>query len=365
MDLPDAALDRAHLLIEAKRYDDALRLLAQMPEDGHARLLAAVACFYSGDFQRALHEVEQSIALIPDLADPHAVRSDILYRLDRNKASLEAAREAVRLEPENPNALWVMARSAYGVHDWKLAEQAANETVRLAPDWAMAHGIAGLVAAKRRRRKVAEAHLRTARALEPNNPLILNDLAVATSSRWRPREASVRLLEDAVRLDPSDDQLIDNLYLETNAHVRGGGFDRLDIFLGGPTIVFALLTVAFLTGWVAVPSLVANAVAGVFVPLMVAYAVADFVRNRRRLRNLKVGTRLLYFRRFYREHWLSVAYFLVAFSIPVILFAIVGSALGLPALVIAAIVVALCPVWVALWPRIRRARFNRWLPGSK
>src|SRR5437868_583129 len=243
-----------------------------MPEDGHARLLAAVACFYSGDFQRALHEVEQSIALIPDLA--------------------------------------------------------------------MAHGIAGLVAAKRRRRKVAEAHLRTARALEPNNPLILNDLAVATSSRWRPREASVRLLEDAVRLDPSDDQLIDNLYLETNAHVRGGGFDRLDIFLGGPTIVFALLTVAFLTGWVAVPSLVANAVAGVFVPLMVAYAVADFVRNRRRLRNLKVGTRLLYFRRFYREHWLSIAYFLVAFSIPVILLAVVGSALGIPAVLIAAIVLA-------------------------
>src|SRR2546430_6446804 len=129
-----------------------------MPEDGHARLLAAVACFYSGDFQRALREVEQSIVLIPDLADPHAVRSDILYRLDRNKASLEAAREAVRLEPENPNALWVMARSAYGVHDWKLAERAANETVRLAPGLAMAHGHPGLVAAQKPPPEAAQAH---------------------------------------------------------------------------------------------------------------------------------------------------------------------------------------------------------------
>src|SRR2546430_14835686 len=95
-----------------------------MPEDGHARLLAAVACFYSGDFQRALREVEQSIVLIPDLADPHAVRSDILYRLDRNKARLEAAREAGRAQPENPNPLWRRARSANRVQDRNLDEPA-------------------------------------------------------------------------------------------------------------------------------------------------------------------------------------------------------------------------------------------------
>jgi tetratricopeptide (TPR) repeat protein len=364
VDQTSAGLQQAQNLIAAKRYDEALRILGRIPEDAGARLLSSVAYFFKDEPRPALVEVERSIALSPDAPEPYAFRANVLHRMGRNKRSLESAREAVRLVPSEPMFQWTLARSAAACRDWKLAELAAKETVRLAPDWSMAHEIVGLVAAGRRRRKEAQAHFRNALRLDPNDPEILHNVAV-TMPRLRPRTETVRLLEEAVRLDPSDKHIADNLYIEASGHVHGGGFDRLDIFLGGPTIVFALLTLAFLTGWIPVPSLVADAVAGVFVPLMVAYAVADFVRNRRRLRSLKVGTRLLYFGRFYREHWLSVAYFLVVFSIPVILFAIVGSAVGLPTLLIAAIVVAAFPVWVALWPRIRRARLNRWLPGSK
>jgi tetratricopeptide (TPR) repeat protein len=365
VDASAAALDRAQLLLNARRYDDALQIVSRLPEDGRARLLAAVAFTYKNDLGQALKHAEQAIALEPEVAEAHAVRSEILYRLARNRASLEAAREAVRLEPESPNAQWSLARSAVAVRDWRLAELAAAQTLRLAPDWSMAHSIAAVVARKRRHSKEAEAHVRIALALDPNDPMTLNNVAVALSSRWRPHTRSVRLLEDAVRLDPADEVLFENLYEEARAHVRGAGIDRLDVLLGGPTIVFAVAALAVLQGWVRVPSLAGDAVIAVAVPLIIAYAIADYVRNRARLRNLKSGTRITYLSRFYREHWVAMAYFVVAFAVPVIVLGVLASALGVPGQLVALLVLAALPTWLALWPRIRRGRFNRWLPGSK
>jgi len=109
-----AALDRAELLITARRYDQALQILSRIPEDGEARLLSSAAYFYEHDLRRALEEVERSIALLPGVPEPHAFRSDVLHALGRKKASLDAAREAVRLQPADARFQWAMARSAWG-----------------------------------------------------------------------------------------------------------------------------------------------------------------------------------------------------------------------------------------------------------
>ena len=364
MDPSARLVERAQLLVAAKRYDDALRIVSALPEDGDARLLASAAFFHKHEHKQALREVERAIALGPERALPHAFHSDVLYALGKKKESLGAAREAVRLDPEDAVSHWVLARSAWAIHDWKVAEQAAAETLRLAPEWPLAHGIAGLVSAGRRRRKEAQAHLRRALALDPNDPTLIHDFAV-TKSRCRPRTETVKLLEDAVRLDPSDTQMADNLYVETTAHVRGGGFDRLDVFLGGPTLLLAGLTVAVLEGWIRLPGFLGTAVVAVFVPLLVAYAVADFIRNRERLRNLRKGTRALYLHRFYKDHWMGVAFFLLTGFVPLVIAGAFAASMGVPSQLVTAILVAVAVAWIGVAPLVWRARIKPWLTRGR
>lgn len=360
MDQPVGVLERAQLLINAKRYDEALRVVAALPEDAYARLLAATAYFQKDDLRSSLREVEHAIVLAPDLSDFHAFRSDVLFALNRRKESLGAAREAVRLDPESAAAHWALGRSAWGRRDWNVAEREAAEALRLAPEWSMAHALSGLVAAGRRRRDQAEAHLSDALALDPNNPLLLNDLA--TIQPWfKPQTKAVHLLEEAVRLDPSDKQIVENLWATSTTHVKGAGFDRLDIFLGGPTIVFAMAALAVLVGWVHVPNLVGDAVIAVAVPLIIAYAVADFVRNRARLRNLRSGTRAMYLRRFYGDHWMAVLFFALTMFIPLVLLGGLAASAGIPMALTTGILVAVAMLWILLAPLIWRTRLKPWI----
>ncbi|HET7419969.1 MAG TPA: tetratricopeptide repeat protein [Candidatus Dormibacteraeota bacterium] len=364
MDQEAGALQRAQLLIEARRYDDALRMLAALPEDGAARYLSAAAYLYKDDARSALKEVETSIALLPEVPEPHALRADVLYDLGRSKDSVAAALEAVRLAPDTVTFQYTLARSAIADGKWKLAETAAQETLRLAPEWAEAHNLLGLVEAKRRRRGNTQARLREALRLDPSSPWVLNNIA-ATMPRLKPRTEAVRLLEEAVRLDPSNKPIVDNLYDVTRAHVAGAGLDRLDIMLGGPTMLAGVLMVAFILGWIRVPSYVTYAAAGLAVPLIVAYAVTDFVRNRARFRSVRTGTRALYLRRFYRDHWLATAAFVVTFAIPAVVIAIVAVGLGVPALVPSLAIVVAFPVWLAAWPWTKRTRPFRWLTKGR
>jgi tetratricopeptide (TPR) repeat protein len=360
VDQPVGVLERAQLLINAKRYDDALRTVAALPEDAHARLLAAAAYFHKDDLRRSLREVQHAIVLAPDLSDFHAFRSDVLFALNRKKESVGAAREAVRLDPESAAAHWALGRSAWGVRDWHVAEREAAEALRLAPDWSMAHALAGLVAAGRRRRNQAEAHLHDALALDPNNPLLLNDLA-AIQPWFKPQTRAVHLLEEAARLDPSDKQIVENLWATSNAHVRGAGIDRLAIFLGGPTVLMALLALAVLMGWVHLPQAVDTAVIAIAVPLIVAYAVADFVRNRARMRNLGSGTRALYLRRFYGDHWMAVLFFTLTMFIPLVLLGGLAVSIGIPPVLTSGILLALAMIWILLAPLVWRTRLKPWI----
>jgi Flp pilus assembly protein TadD len=360
VDQPVGVLERAQLLITAKRYDEALRIVAALPEDAYGRLLAATAYFHKDDLPSSLREVEHAIVLAPDLSDFHAFRSDVLFALNRKRESLGAAREAVRLDPESAAAHWALGRSAWGVKDWHVAEREAAEAVRLAPDWSMAHALAGLVAAGRRRRKQAEAHLTEALALDPNNPLLLNDLA-SIQPWFKPQTKAVRLLEEAARLDPSDKQIVENLWATSTVHVKGAGFDRLDIFLGGPTIVFALAALAVLVGWVHGPNLVGDAVIAVAVPLIIAYAVADFVRNRARMGNLRSGTRAMYFRRFYRDHWMAVLFFALTMFIPLVLLGGLAASVGIPPALTSGILLGFAAFWIVLGPLIWRIRLKPWI----
>ena len=363
MEEATAILEQAQLLVNAKRFDDALRLLAALPEDGAARYLSAVAYLRNDDLKSALANVETTIAMMPDVPEPHALRAEVLLEMGRKKSALQSAREAVRLSPDQAPFHYVLARAAAETRNWTTAETAAHEALRLAPDWGPAHNVVAIVAARRHRRKDAQAHLADALKLDPNDPWVLNNLA-ATMPRLKPRTEAVKLLESAVELDPANKPIVENLYVTSRAHVAGAGIDRLDIVLGGPTLAVGLLMLAYLTGWIHMLRVLGIASIVIAVPLLIIYSVADYVRNRGRLRNLRSGTRMMYFRRFYRDHWQASLAFVVTLIVPAVLLGTIASAVGLPSIVVALLVLACFPVWLAFWPRIKRIFFLRRFTGS-
>ena len=83
-----AAIQRAMLLRDHRRYDEAIAALhlylASDPDDGDAHLqLAFTRLLKGGESKQALDDVDRAIALAPEQANCHAIRSSILHDLDR------------------------------------------------------------------------------------------------------------------------------------------------------------------------------------------------------------------------------------------------------------------------------------------
>jgi tetratricopeptide (TPR) repeat protein len=351
MEDPSGAVERAKLLIAARRLDDALEILRREPENGEARLWSAVALSGKLQLKQALAEVERSIALNPEESLSHAIRSDLLRRLGKTKPGLDAAREAVRLNPLDPTAHVALAQAATKARQWEIAEAAAAEALRLAPDSAAAHQVAGYVALERRNRKQAAQHLGRALELDPSDPVALNNLAL-TAPRLRPRSHSIRLMEMAVQADPTSALYVDNLYFQASAHVRGTGFDRLDLMILPPILISIAVSAVIFLGWVRPPAIVSIAVFVLMFGLIITYAVLDWIRNRGRLRSLAKPTRQLYKRRFYRDTLVQSLYFAVSLGIPGVVVAILDYRLGLSTLVQWLIVFGLIGIWALLGPRV-------------
>ena len=197
------------------------------------------------------------------------------------------------------------------------------------------------------------ASLRQAVALDPSNVTTLNNLALTGSRNLRPYTEAVQLLEAAAQADPSNKDVVDNLYLHASAHVQGHGFDRLDLVLYLPALISGLLMAAILLGYVQVPTFVTAACIGVFTVLIVIYSVLDIVRNRRRFLALRASTRSLYRRRFHWDLFVQTGFFLITFALPALVVYIIEDALDAPGwtelLVVGAMVVAWWFVARRLW----------------
>lgn len=123
---------------------------------------------------------------------------------------MEAAHEAVRLDPA--------ATHAHAVRAWALlankrideAREAAEHVAQLAPDDADSHRLLGEVERIAKRDEPAIAHYRRALALNPEDAEILNNLGVVYARTGRD-VASERAYTAAARLDPRDDTPRENL----------------------------------------------------------------------------------------------------------------------------------------------------------
>ncbi len=143
------------------------------------------------------------------LAEAHNNRSVAYAGLGRFDAALEDAERAVALQPENPVFLNTRGVAYRGLG--RLDEAAADFTHALAvfPRYAKALVNRGTIAARREQWMTAASYFEAARALTPDDPFVLNELAwlLATcpADEVRDGRRAVELARTACRLTKRGD----------------------------------------------------------------------------------------------------------------------------------------------------------------
>jgi len=356
----EPTLEQARLLLAAKRPDDALQALSRDPDTGEAWMLRAQAFIQKGQMKAALHASQRAAALMPEDSRPQAFRSLLLLPLGHPIQALKAGREAIRLDPNDEVAHYALARAAINWGRWDEAKASASTAMRLAPELTGGYTAAGALELKLGQAKEAEAFFRDAVRVDPSDAEAISDLATALARQGRDAEAR-QIIESAARTDPSSEEVMQNLYRRTYHYVSGGEVDRLDAIMWPAFGIAVTLDAMIVLGWLHPPAIVTAAVFALTLILVIVFSVLDTIRNRRRMKSLSDPLQA-HFRRSLMRDWRRVfgflLYFIASFGIPAILFGVLGSAIGLPAVVMWAAVAALLIAWLPaggwLWFRFVR-----------
>jgi tetratricopeptide (TPR) repeat protein len=173
-------------LLGARRYKEALIAAVEAerryPQAVELMHLHAVILEENGKLEEALAKIRAAIQLKPDRTEYHLAHARVLVRAVQPDAALNAAAEALRLEP---GSAAVLAAIAGIYHPWRedLAVQAAQQAVQIDPTSDLAHGNLAAALWGLSRLEEAERHAREAVRLSPRNigyranfALILKDM---------------------------------------------------------------------------------------------------------------------------------------------------------------------------------------------
>jgi TolB-like protein/DNA-binding winged helix-turn-helix (wHTH) protein/tetratricopeptide (TPR) repeat protein len=178
----------AELLARAQREADrALELDASLPE-GHA-VRGMVRFSYDWDLPGARRDLERAIALNPSYARAHQYLSSVLTTMGRFDEAVKAARYARELDPLSITENTTVGVRLYYARQFDAAIEAFERTLRINPDFAVAHWGLGETWRELQRHDEAIASLRRAVALSGNSAYMRAWLAHALASAGRRDEA--------------------------------------------------------------------------------------------------------------------------------------------------------------------------------
>ena len=146
------------------------QLAAVKPDDPVIRAIRAQALLASDAGEEAFEEARRAVELDPENEHAHLLLGLAAWRAERLTLAQQSLEQALELSGRKPGMLvdyaWFMA-SERGP---RLAEEAASEAVRAAGNSSTAWAALGLAQFRLRRRSEAEASLKRALELDPNDP---------------------------------------------------------------------------------------------------------------------------------------------------------------------------------------------------
>jgi Flp pilus assembly protein TadD len=205
-DLAQDWLDRAIALCELGRLEDADEALREaLREDPDDPVTLGIRALVLMDLDRpeeALEASSTAIALAPELSLGHTARIRALLALERFEEAEASAKEAIRLDPEDADGHVLLAFALVGRERWAEALAATDKALTLEPESESARGVRAIALAHGGQdwQQAATETL----ALAPGSSLAHAFAGQAHLVRGGEREAAERFRE-ALRLDPESE----------------------------------------------------------------------------------------------------------------------------------------------------------------
>jgi adenylate cyclase len=116
----------------------ARRAIALDPSNADARLCLGNALRGAGDYKGALAEAQRALTITPNLTSAHDLLGATLIVSGQPKEGLAALETCIRLDPRHPNLASRLMRIAMGLYflrEYERSAEAAQEGIRLFPDF--------------------------------------------------------------------------------------------------------------------------------------------------------------------------------------------------------------------------------------
>ncbi|GHJ37673.1 tetratricopeptide repeat protein [Streptomyces sp. TS71-3] len=269
------AVERAHALLAAGRPQQAAAVLAphlaERPDDAAALTVLAYCHRDGGDLTGALEAADAALGADPRYAQAWVVRAGLLARLSRAAEAEHAAREVIRLLPDNWAGYRTLGYVLLKADDRGRRQETyrvALRAVELGPEEAGNHFLVGLAAHRLGDTPTAQRAYERALRLDPEDAATRYNLSLLhmRGSRLRPRRwaRAVEGFADAAALDATDRSAPYNLQVMAWSVASGAGWAALAGLVvavvgtagardGGPLLPAVPVTAAALaalgTGW--------------------------------------------------------------------------------------------------------------------
>jgi tetratricopeptide (TPR) repeat protein len=253
--VPDSYVQRAELLADLGRYEEAAAELAETAvDDAPAQTLLARVLLAAGSPQRALAAADAAVAAAPADLPALIARGMALADLGRVDDAAAEAEQILRRGRGNGYACTSAAAILAGVRNGQVALDAAWEGVRLTPDQPRAHLVLGVVAAQLGLNEIAERAYREALALDPRLSVAQAPLGVVRVEQQRYATVLSRFAKPGTTDPPAAEVPVDE-------DVAAGTFRRHLRYGAGYALVAPLL-VAWAHAYGLAAPLVAGLLAG-------------------------------------------------------------------------------------------------------
>ena len=229
----EAHIERARSLSQIGRHDDAVTearaAIGVDPTNARAHMSLAHTNLMANRHADAVFAASAAIAIQPDWEWPHRLMA-VAYRSQGKKfrkRELAAAEQALRLAPEYAEVHYTMAETLR--HNRKTRKRAYDEAERaieLSPEDDTAHLTLGNVHLSDGNVVAAEQAYRNALALDPGSESARSNLALVLR-RQRRHEEALPILRTNVVSNPSDRSNMDALLATAEEFVKAGPLSKL------------------------------------------------------------------------------------------------------------------------------------------
>lgn len=226
----EGLLLRAQALYEVGRLKDSLALMhrvaALWPESND--ILVDIADIYVdlGDYHQALFYTSKALGLAPKDGEALRVRARVFLGQRKLDEAVNAARLALRYQPDSPAPYATLTEALLGKGKHKEAEEIATRLRELFPDELVGHVMMGCVAGAQKRWAECESHNRVVLQLDPTTWVGLNNLGISLMKQGK-RDEALEVFLRLAKLRPDYANNVPNLSNFSPSELSGPKYDSL------------------------------------------------------------------------------------------------------------------------------------------